>query len=282
MSDDAFESYLTHWREADPLRSMAWLFLRHDERTRYGALAALQNEWLKAVRAVWEPQVAATKLGWWREEMQRAAQGHAHHPLAQALFADARVCRVPLSCWIAAVDASLFALTVPPPADFPAQLAAVRPLAAAFADLDTRVWFGAAADGTRAAAVTAIAHLVADLRGLGTDAGNSRSPLPMNLLARHGLTVDDLVSDGPARRAAVRDGAADLERELADAATTPGPLTLFRAVHLQCDLHTLRQAARADNPSAALRMPESGFRALLKTWQAARIWRGIPVTKAHA
>ncbi|MBS0381474.1 MAG: squalene/phytoene synthase family protein [Proteobacteria bacterium] len=282
MSETAFDSYLSRWREADPQRATAWLFLRPAERTRFGALAALEEEWLKAVRDAREPQVAATKLGWWREEMQRAVQGEIRHPLLQPLFADARVRAVPVTCWTAAVDASLLALGAPPPANGAAQLAAARPLAAAFADLETRIWFGARAEAARAAAVIAVAQLVSSLRSLGTAVANARVPLPMNLMARHGLTLDDLTQDGQARRSALRDHAVDLERELARAATMEGPLSLFRAVGLQHDLHGLRRAARAADPLAALQQPEHGFRHLLKTWQAARIWRGyrFPETSA--
>lgn len=282
MSDDALASYLSHWREADPQRATAWLFLRHAERLRFGALAALQDEWLKAVRDAREPQVAATKLGWWREEVQRAAQGEARHPLTQALFADARARAVPVACWTAPVDASLLALAALPAADLAAQLAAAKPLATAFAELETRVWFGGQAESARAAAVIAIMQLVTSLRALGTTAGNGRPSLPMRLLARHGLTLDDLARDGEARRAAVHDQVVDLERELACAATMPGPLSLFRAVGLLHDLHALRRAVHADDPLAVLRVPEPGFRSLLKTWRAARIWRGYRFPEAQA
>lgn len=280
MSDTAFASYLSRWREADQQRATAWLFLRHDERIRFGALAALQDEWLRTVREAREPQVAATKLGWWREEMRRAVQGEASHPLTQPLFADAGARAVPLACWTAAVDASLLALTASPPADGVAQLAATRSLATAFAVIETRVWFGAEADSTRAAAVIAVALLVASLRALDAATTNGRVPLPMHLMARHGLTLDELARDGPARRSALRDHATDLGRELAHAVTMTGPLSLFRAVGLQHDLQTLQSAAHADDPLAALQSPERGFGNLLKTWQAARIWRGYRFPEA--
>lgn len=282
MSDAAFASYLTHWREADPQRATAWLFLHHDERQRFGALAALEAEWQKAVRDAREPQVAAAKLGWWREEMQRAVQGEARHPLTQSLFTDARVRAVPVACWTAAVDASLLALAATSPADAMAQVETATPLAAAFADLETRVWFGASVDPTRATAVIAIAQLLSKLRGLAADGVVARAPLPMNLMARHGLTVDELGRDTPAMRSALRDHAVSLERALAHAATMDGPLTLFRAVALQHDLHTLRQAAQADDPLAALLAPERGFGHLLKTWRAARTWRGVRTPEAVA
>ena len=87
MSETAFDDYLVQWRGASPERAIAWLFLRPGERVCFGALAALEHEWLKVVREAREPQVAAARLGWWREEMQRATQGQARHPLTQGLFA---------------------------------------------------------------------------------------------------------------------------------------------------------------------------------------------------
>ena len=282
MSDDAFASYLTHWREADSQRATAWLFLRHDERLCYGALAALEAEWQKAVHDAREPQVAAAKLSWWREEMQRAAQGGARHPLTQSLFTDSRVQAVPVACWTAAVDASLLVLAATPPVDGAAQVAAATPLAAAFANLETRIWFGAPSDPTRATTVIAIAQLLSSLRGLAAGGAVARAPLPMNLMARHGLTVDDLGRDTPALRNALRDHSTALERALAHAATMDGPLSLFRAVSLQHDLHTLRHAAHADDPLVALLAPQRGFRNLLKTWRAARTWRGIRTPEAMA
>ncbi len=273
MSERAFDDYLAQWREAGPQRALAWLFLRHDERACFGALAALEHEWLKAVHEIREPQVAAAKLGWWHEEVQRASQGQARHPLTQALFTDARAGTVPLACWTVPVEMATRVVTAMPPTDFAAQCEAAAPLASAIAELETRVWFGTGAGSPRAAKVVLFAHLAACTRALATEVGHGRSPLPMNLLARHGLTVEGLATDGPARRAALRDHAADLQRGLAAAATMPGPLTLFRAAGLQHDLASLARAMRADDPMAALHAPVHGLGMVLKTWRAARRWR---------
>jgi phytoene synthase len=254
---------------------MAWLFLRPDERSRYGALAALEHEWLRAIRDVLEPQVAAAKLGWWREEMQRAAQGQARHPLTQTLFADARVKGVPLVCWTAPVEAAMVALTAAPPTDFVAQCATSAPLTDAIAELETRVWFGEGFARQRAARVTLFEHLISNARELEAEAGRGRSPLPMNLLARHALTIDGLGRDSPARRAALRDYLAEVERELAGTAKMPGALTLFRVAAFQQNRHALGRAARAEDPLSALRSPAYGPRGLLKTWRAARTLRGL-------
>jgi phytoene synthase len=275
VSDSAFEDYLAQWRGGNPARTVAWLFLRSDERTYFGALAALEQEWLKVVREAREPQVAAARLGWWREEMQCAPQGQARHPLTQGLFAVPRASTIPATCWTAPVEAAMALLMAPPPADFAAQCKAAAPLADALAELETRAWLGDAVTSARAAKVALLGHLIANLRGLESMAERGRSPLPMNLLARHGLTIDSLGMDSPIRRAAVRDYAAELQRNLAATARMEGPLTLFRTVGLLHDLDTLDRALRADEPLAALRSPAFGLRGLLKTWRAARKWRSM-------
>lgn len=282
MSDSALEGYLSTWRDADPQRACAWRFLHRGERVRHGALAALVQEWWKTLHDIQEPQVAATKLAWWREELQRAVDGGARHPLTQSLFADGPLREVPLSSWTAVVDAALLAIEAPPSADFVGQRHAAAPLADAIAGLETRVWFGDRAERTRAEAVVALANLVAGVRALVAEVGHGRTPLPMNLLARHGLAIEGLGVDGTERRAALRDYAGTLRGALGDAAEMPGPLTLFRAVALQHDLRSLDRAIHADDPLQALCAPDSGFGNLLQTWREARIWRGVSNTKAKS
>lgn len=282
MSNGAFEDYLSAWRQADPQRAYAWLFLGRSGRIRYGACAALVDEWWKILREVREPQVAMVKLGWWREELQRAAEGEPRHPLTQSLFVDARNRAVPLSCWTTVVDAALLLVGAAPSVDFAAQRRAIAPLSTAVAELETRLWFGPSADAARAAAVTALANLLAGLRALPAEVERGRSPLPMNLLARHGLTIEGLARQNPARCAALRDYAQLLRDALAEAATMPGPLTLFRAVALQHDLPNLERAAGAEHPIVVLRAPGLGFGAWLKTWRTARTWRAVSHNKAKA
>lgn len=272
MTDARLASHLAAWREAEPQFDTAWLFLRPDERVRFGALAALEHDWLKTAREVREPQVAGARLGWWREELQRAVLGQAQHPLAVALFADGHARGIPLAGWHAAIDAVMSSVAAAPPTDFAAQLEAARPLSAAFAELEQHLWFGAPGASPRAVALVTFGGLIASLRALPATGG---TPLPMNLLARHGLAIDTLAADCAARRAAVRDQAASLQRGLASAITMPGSTTLLQAVRAQHDLDALQRARRADDPLQALLAPTRGFSALLKTWRAARTWRQV-------
>jgi phytoene synthase len=276
VSENTFNDYLAHWRSASHARAIAWLFLRPDERVRSGGVAALQQEWLRAIREISEPQVAAVKLGWWREEMQRAAAGEARHPLTQALFADARIRAVPMPYWTAGVDAATLAIGASPARDIAAERAAAAPLGAAFAAQETCVAFGAGVASDKAAAVWTIGLLVANLRALASEAGHGRSPVPMNLLARHGLSREALLEDSPARRSLLRDYTGELQRALADAAKMDAPLTLLRSVQLRSDLESLRAAERDADPLHGLHEQRSGLRDVLKTWRAARISRQIP------
>jgi phytoene synthase len=273
VSTDALGQYLTQWREAQPQRGVAWLFLRPDEQLRYGALAALEREWVKALREVTEPQVATIKLGWWREELQRADAGAASHPLTQSLFADPRVRAVASALWAAAIDAAALAVDPAPAVDFAAQRAAALPYARAVAALETALWFEGDASVDRAAEVTMLAWLVAGLRALQAEVGHGRPPLPMNLLARHGLVVGGLATDGPARRAALRDYVDALAEATTAADALPGPLTLFRGAQFGADRATLRAARRSDDPLRGLLAPRHGVGDMVRTWRAARAWR---------
>ncbi len=68
--------------------SSAYYSLRFSAPQRRPALAVLLA-WHKQIRAIpancRDPGVARLKLQWWRDELQRAAQARAQHPLAQAM-----------------------------------------------------------------------------------------------------------------------------------------------------------------------------------------------------
>ena len=212
MNEGAIETWLHAWRAAHPQFEPAWTFLRADARCDvYVALAALEQEWLDAVYAIREPHVAAVKLQWWREELQLSQTGAARHPLTQALFADERLRALPAEIWKEVMDAAMLALDAASPADLAAQLAAARPLHGTFARIETALWFGSRANSERAQAVAAAQQGVALLRNFPSELEHGRSPLPMALLARYGLSVGGLNDDGEARRAALRDQAHALQ-----------------------------------------------------------------------
>jgi len=273
MSDAARESWLRDYRAAHPQLEPAWIFLRADPRRDvYGAFEALKQEWLDAVFAIRAPNVAATKLQWWMEELQRAHQGHARHPLTQAVFTDERAQVIPLAQWNEVSHAALLQLEAPPVSDFSAQLAQATSLHGSIARIETSLWFGGDADAQRAEKSAAVQRAVAALRNLPMEVDYGRAPLPMSLLARHGLSQNALIEDGPSRRAALRDQARDLLRALDETAKLPGPLSLFRGLQVRLDRRALRRALRAHEPLAAMQGLTGGLGALFDAWKAARAW----------
>ncbi|MEO6967377.1 MAG: squalene/phytoene synthase family protein [Rhodanobacteraceae bacterium] len=275
MTDTALEHWLRDWRAAHPQLESAWVFLREGDRTFYGAFAALESEWLEAVYAIRESQVAAAKLQWWREELRMAQDAHARHPLTQALFGNARSRAISPTWWEQTIAAALARLDVPPAPDFAAQLAQAQPLHGALARIETALWFGAHADPARAQRVASLEYLIAALRQLPQELAHNRSPLPMNLLARHGLTQASLGEDSGARRAALRDQAHALRQAIDEAAKLVGPLSLFRGVQTRQETHALRAAERAADPLHVLHGSQNELRLLFDAWGAARVWRGL-------
>jgi len=273
MSEGALESWLHAWRESHPQLEAAWVFLRADPRHQiYGAFAALEQEWLDAVYAIREPHVAAVKLQWWREEMQLARSGAARHPLTQTVFTDERARAIPAPLWDKALEAAMLALDSAPAADLSAQLAAARPLHGLLARIETALWFGADADPERAQAVVVAQHGVELMRHLPDEIEQGRAPLPMALLARHGLSLAELANDSAARRAALRDQAGALRQALAETDKMTGPLSLFRGMQMRLDRRALRRAQAASDPLRALQAGQGGFLRLLDAWGAARSW----------
>ncbi|MEP6941213.1 MAG: phytoene synthase, partial [Rudaea sp.] len=83
---EAFATFERKWLLAHPEQAMVGLFVAPDARLRTVAFGTLVHELGIAAHRIHEPQVAAAKLAWWSEELERAAQGHARHPITQALF----------------------------------------------------------------------------------------------------------------------------------------------------------------------------------------------------
>ncbi|MEX2151260.1 MAG: squalene/phytoene synthase family protein [Steroidobacteraceae bacterium] len=70
-------------------RWYAWLFTPQPARGIAALLFALESEWRSIAARSTDHGVAHLKLHWWREEIQRLAQGKPRHPLTQALATSA-------------------------------------------------------------------------------------------------------------------------------------------------------------------------------------------------
>ena len=272
---DALQSYVDKWLAAQPAQRVALAFVDPSRHAGHVALAALEQELLGAAYGIREPHVAATKLNWWAEELAGAAASGGRHPLTQVLFGHERAGRIGNERWLAPVLAAMAQLEEGTAADFPAQVAAAAPLHGALATLETAWWYGDSASPERAVRMASLAHLLHALRRLDDDAERDRLPLPMAVLARHGLRRDQLREAGATRTAAVRDQLREITAAWRQAARLPGPLSVFRAVEAREGERLARRAAGAAEPLRALQRARAagGLGTTMAAWRAARHWR---------
>jgi phytoene synthase len=275
MSDTALQSYIDKWLAVQPQQRIALAFVDQNNYPGHIALAALEQELLAAAYGIREPQVAASKLNWWAEELSGASASGGRHPLTQVLFDDDRAHALPGEQWVAPVLAAMAQLEEGTAADFPAQLAAGSLLHGAIASLETAWWFGEGAASERAARVATLSHLLFSLLRLEEDADRDRLALPMSRLARHGLSRNDLRSASPARNDAIRAQLDDLDAAWREAERLPGPLSAFRGLESRYGRALVARARKAADPLEVLRkgLGRQGPGVVWQAWQAARAWR---------
>ncbi len=271
----ALQSYIDKWLSVQPQQRMALVFVEPGKYPGHVALAALEQELLSAAYGIREPQVAATKLHWWAEELSGAAASGGRHPLTRVLFDDDRAHAIPQEQWLAPVLAAMAQLDEGTAVDFAAQLNAASALHGALATLETHWWYGDAVSPARAARVATLSHLLYALRRLQDDADRDRLPLPMARLARFSLSRAGLRERSEARDQAIRSQLDDLQAIWNEAAGLAGPLSVFRALEAGQGERLVRKAVRAGEPLAVLQqgVPDGGFLATLRAWQAARYWQ---------
>jgi phytoene synthase len=275
VSETAFSSHLDKWLATHPAQRLAMPYLDEAEHAGHLALAALEHEWIEAAYGVREPQVAAVKLNWWAEELAGAPASGGRHPLTRALFSARESERVTLAHWLAPVQAALGQQDLPTAADYGQQLGQAEGLHGALARLETLWWYGPGSAPARAERVAALDHLLYAAAQLDFRADRERLALPMARMARHGLDRDGLRNDSSARRDALRAQLCDIEQGYREAASMPGPLSLFRGLDMRENRRLLCRARRADDPLQALQKgfsrPAAG--SVFRAWSAARAWR---------
>src|SRR5256885_10605281 len=73
--------------EWPPTRVLVSLYLPAAQRPLLAALWGIESEIAASLSAGLDHQVAHARLGWWRDECERCAQGRPAHPLTRALAA---------------------------------------------------------------------------------------------------------------------------------------------------------------------------------------------------
>ena len=267
MADDAaFRSFEEKWLQANPEQAIVAIFLAPRQRRVASAFGCLINELEETIFEIREPQVAALKLNWWRDELARAGAGHARHPVTHELFSVAQTaCAV---SWSSLVDQALNLLDPATPSSTPDAFAILGRFYGPVATLE------GALRGADVAAGDANVDLWSGARLLHQAACAGRYPerssLPLDLLARHGLTRADLVSPGAARSAAFRDFLV-IWCEKMQAALDARAGSVGRRVRARDDIRLCRRAIRAEDPLMALAgATPNRWRRLWIAWSEAR------------
>jgi phytoene synthase len=245
----AFASFEQEWRDAHPEYAIASIFLPPAQRRRENAFAVLVHE-LAAAARLREPQVATAKLSWWRGELAGSATGRCNHPIARELFADEGVSAVDPALWVMLADAALAQLGNAATASLPELLGQRAAFHSVVARIENALSGGRGADIESNATLWTITQLLRELPQIAH--GDDSLPLPLDLLARHGLTRSGLSVPTPQRAALLRDHLEALAAVSARSVAAASARSLYQRVRVRHDRALLAAARNASDPLAYL------------------------------
>lgn len=183
-------------RGGDPDRSLAVLFAPRESRADLFALYALNVELARIAEQVSEPDLGAIRLQWWRESVERAANGETTgHPVADAVGAALRHRALSRERIAALIDARQFDIVTRIMPDGPAFEAYLRDTAGALFTLaaESLGLYGPSLEPAAAAAGMAYG-LTGLMRALPVHARQGRVYLPADALIRHGTSPERVLA----------------------------------------------------------------------------------------
>ena len=177
----------------------SFVFLPPDTRRAITAFYALCRELDDVVDECHEPQVAASKLDWWRSEIGRLAAGAPEHPATRALFDTPHGRAIPPALLLEIVDGMAMDLDYPRYPDFKSLNLYCYRVASVVGEIAAAIFDGARSEHDRD--IRRYAHelglafqLTNIIRDVGEDARRGRIYLPQDELARFGVTEADLLN----------------------------------------------------------------------------------------
>ncbi|MDR3385840.1 MAG: hypothetical protein P4L92_02205 [Rudaea sp.] len=264
----AFASFERKWLDAYPENTLVAAFLPVDRCQGERAFGTLVHELEQAAFEVREPEVAAAKLAWWRQELGDAAAGNARHPITKILFSDGRTQAVDAGVWPAMAAGAAILVEPPAYATLADSFAAFAPFHGAVALAEHALFGGRRAGAGSDATLWTISYLLRTL----TSTAQVGALLPLDLLARHGATRTALAATTPLRSALLRDYLAALAAQIRAVQPLSPPASLSRRVRTALDLTLISAAQRAADPLAYLvaHRRAGRWRSLLVAWHQAR------------
>lgn len=265
-------------RAQDRDRFLAALFAPEAVRPHLMALYAFNLDVARVREVVREPLPGEVRLAWWREAIEGEGRGAVEaHPVASALLDTAERFSLPRKSLINLVDARIFDLyddAMPTLGDLQGyagetagallQLSALM-LAPAAA--------GAAAEASGHGGV-AIA-LTGLMRALPIHAGRGQCYLPLDVLARHGLDREAVITakDSPELRAALADLRAEARHHLVQAGSALAALHPASRKVLAAPYLTLALVPGDLKALARVRRPFRDVAGLEPFWRTFALWR---------
>ena len=172
----------------------AFLFLPPPQRAAITAFYAFCREVDDVVDEVSDPSIAATKLGWWQQEVQRAFAGQPNHPVMQALMPHAPVFGITAAQLLAVVEGCQMDLQQSRYLDYAGLQRYCHLVAGVVGEVSGRI-FGQTQDAT-----TDYAHKLGQafqltniIRDVGEDATRGRIYLPIDELQRFEVKAQELL-----------------------------------------------------------------------------------------
>ncbi|MDR2164730.1 MAG: presqualene diphosphate synthase HpnD [Zoogloeaceae bacterium] len=173
----------------------SFLFLPREQRAAIMALYAFCREVDDVVDECGDAHLAAIKLAWWRQEVERVAEGSPQHPVGQALQAASTRFRLPAAHLHEIIDGMEMDLTQTRYPDF-AQLSRYCYRVAGVVGLLAAEIFGIGNAGTLEYArdLGMAFQLTNIIRDVGEDARRGRIYIPMDELERFQVPAADILN----------------------------------------------------------------------------------------
>ena len=197
-------------RAGDPDRFFATLFAPADKRPHLYALYAFSLEVARVRDSISQPMLGEIRLQWWRDAVSAERPGEvAANPVAVALEAAVAAFRLPRQALVDLIDARVFDLYDDPVPTLGDLEGYCGETASALIRLATLILAdGADPGGADAAGHAGLAYAITGLlRAFPWHVRRGQLYIPADLLGRHGVTRDDVVSGrgGPGLMRALAD-----------------------------------------------------------------------------
>ena len=189
-------------RTGDPDRYAAALFAPADARDALFALYACNVELARIAEQVTEPELGRIRLQWWRDNLASAAAGErTGHPVADALGEALRSHRIVLERVTPLIEAREFDLEPSSMVDGQSLENYLRDTAGTLFAVAAEMLGGRSERANEASASSGLAYgLTGLMRALPIHAAAGRLYLPADVLARHGLAPEALLSSAANER----------------------------------------------------------------------------------